>query len=67
MHIKIIETEKPRHLSAQKCQRQVFHSGDGSTPRPRSRCERFAKYDIDGIKFCHQHAGETVLNHTLNT
>lgn len=67
MHIKVIETENPRNVLASMCQRQVFHSGDGSTPRPRSRCQRFAKYDIDGIKYCHLHAGETALNYMLNT
>lgn len=65
--MKIEKIEQPKHYQQgqKRCQRLVYHSGDGSTPRPSSDCCRFAKYIIAGKRFCYQHASEFVFLRSL--
>lgn len=50
----------------QRCEMLIFHSGNGSFPRPQKPCQRVAAFKIGKQLLCKQHAGDTALKHLLN-
>lgn len=69
--IKIKEIELPvpnkrSFLREKRCSRIVKSCGTRFSGKKKSRCGRFATFEIDGIEFCTQHAGEMALKYLLN-
>ncbi len=67
MEIEKLRLPKPeKRWKEQRCARIVRSSGttyfDGDT----GRCGRMARFKIDGIGLCTQHAGEAALKHLIN-
>ncbi len=66
--IKVVKLALPKNYIDQvrtrrKCCR--LNKSQGSFRRDSNRCQRAARYDIDGLGYCTQHAGEAALNHLL--
>jgi len=49
--------------NSKKCCR--LNVSAGSFRRDTKRCQRFARYTIDGLHFCKQHAGEACLEYFI--
>ena len=54
-------------LSGHRCEYSVESTSTGDWSCKQSQCCRVARYDIDGIKLCKQHAGLAALNYVLTT
>lgn len=68
--MKISEIELPvpykrSLLRAHRCSRLVKSCGTGFFGKNQERCRRFATYEMDGVEFCTQHAGEMALRHLI--
>lgn len=68
MKITKLEKSTPEHLRSvreSRCEEETLSTGTGPFPGSRRRCGRFALYEMDGKKYCKQHAGDVALSHVL--
>lgn len=55
----------PKYLLSKRCSRKVESTGTGHFNVQKFRCSRVAKFNVDGVPLCAQHAGEAALWHML--
>lgn len=55
-----------RTLYAARCSRKVRSTGTSYFNDDKTRCARLARFKIDGIAYCFQHAGEAALRHLIS-
>lgn len=67
MNIEKLELPKgAKRWREQRCCRVVKSTGTTYFDGQKNRCGRMARFKIDGIAFCTQHAGEVSLRHLLD-
>ena len=62
-NIELIPHEKTH--KADRCQLKVNSTGTGWYDGDKNRCSKQARYRIDGLNFCKQHAGQYLLDKAL--
>ena len=64
MKARIIDlpTKYVKRVLSQRCQHKSTTTGTAPFGGSRNRCARVAVVEIDGIKFCRQHAGYIALD-----
>ena len=68
MKIEQLEIPKqPRRHREKRCSRIVKSSGTFIFDGNNHRCGRIARFTLDGVAFCKQHAGEFSLIHLMKT
>jgi len=67
MKIQKIKLPTPAYVWREKrCCRVVRSSGTTYFDNQRNRCGRMARYNMNGIALCTQHAGEAALKHLID-
>lgn len=54
-----------RTLYAARCSRKVRSTGTGYFDNDKSRCARLARFKVNGVPYCIQHAGEAALRFVI--
>lgn len=68
MSVDIEELELPKpekRWREQRCSRIVRSTGTTYFQGQKNRCGRIARFKVDGVPLCTQHAGEAALKHLL--
>lgn len=66
--MKVIQLQLPvqaKRWKEQRCCRRVRSTGTTYFKGDNTRCGRMARFKINGIALCTQHAGEYALHHLL--
>lgn len=67
MNIKQLpEPRRYPSVTGPRCSKVVTSCGTGNFMYKSNRCARVARFDIDGIGLCEQHAGGAALGYLLN-
>lgn len=67
MRIEPIELPPPeKRWKEKRCSRIVRSTGTTYFQGRRNQCGRMARYKLDGVMFCVQHAGEMALKQLIN-
>jgi len=67
MEIEKLELPKPeRRWREQRCARITQSTGTAHFEGKKNQCGRMARFKLEGIPFCTQHAGEMALKHLIS-